>query len=181
MAFGTSQTSAFSSIRSGLNNIFELFFSIVLIMFFCLFSFSFPIPADVSFVLSAFVCWVVHPNRGNALFARRAQQSTEWIVDEVAEGVIDAARDKVYRNMIGARSVSPALAYATLPKTFPSPPPAIPGPVFEHRPPHVQTHRTSLTPEPNKALEHQFRDFNARIKPFFRVLWRSFTFSIQSP
>ncbi|XP_046915844.2 uncharacterized protein LOC124496372 isoform X2 [Dermatophagoides farinae] len=43
----------------------------------------------------------VNPTRGKALFTKRQQKSEQWIVDNnnVADAVIDAARDKLFRNV----------------------------------------------------------------------------------
>lgn len=109
----------------------------------------------------------MHPNRGNTLFARRVEKSEEWIVDEVADSVIDAARDKLFRNVKHGSYSSPR---SLSPYSFDgSPTPSILGPVFTPVP--TQT-APSLPSRPTSSLgmmSAQFKDFNARAKPFCRA------------
>lgn len=100
----------------------------------------------------------MNPNRGNTLFAKRVQKSEEWIIDDVAEQVIDCARDKIFRNVMQQRSspVSPIGSHSMSP---------IAGPVF----PAVPVTQAQISRPVNVMSVPQFKDFNARAKPFCRA------------
>ena len=110
---------------------------------------------------------LVKPNRGKALFAQRMEKSEEWIIDDVAEQVIDAARDKLFRNIkqsshsVSSSPIPPPQAYSRLPP--------IAGPTYGQI-------NTSLLPPSRPAsamasLYSCFKDFNSRPKPFCRAYW----------
>lgn len=103
----------------------------------------------------------VNPNRGNQLFAKRVQKSDQWIVDDVAEQVIDAARDKLFRNV---KSTPPRDSHSLAPAYGRYSMSPIAGPIFS---PVLGAQE----PRPHSALAAtgQFRDFNARAKPFCRA------------
>lgn len=105
----------------------------------------------------------VNPNRGNVLFAKRVQKSITdgWIVDDVAEQVIDAARDKLFRNLKANHSASSSPIPSMSPYSRYSSP--IAGPVFTPV-------ASSLPPSrPASAMGLMFKDFNSRPKPFCRA------------
>lgn len=114
--------------------------------------------------LSSFSSFVpVNPNRGNVLFAKRVQKSITdgWIVDDVAEQVIDAARDKLFRNLKANHSASSSPIPSMSPYSRYSSP--IAGPVFTPV-------ASSLPPSrPASAMGLMFKDFNSRPKPFCRA------------
>lgn len=145
------------------------------------------------------------------LFAKRAQKSEDWIVDDIADTVIDAARDKLFRNVkqpgMETKQYQPAwnqgqsfssnnsnvwscrsspiyspyqsgynqiasYQHQSNVSTMPSSISGynsrltIPGPVFS--PVSISP---SLSPRPSSSMSMmlQFKDFNARPKPFCRA------------
>ena len=131
---------------------------------------SFPCIHSIFFLL--FVCLTpqsppsVNPNRGNVLFAKQAQKSEEWIIDDVAEQVIDAARDKLFRNVKhGSISSSPIPPMSPHYSRYSSP---IAGPVFTPLDSSLPSTRPSSA---MGSIYSRFKDFNSRPKPFGQAYW----------
>ena len=108
---------------------------------------------------------LVNPNRGNALFAKRVQKSEEWIIDDVAEQVIDAARDKLFRNIKNSSSSSSPIPPMSPYYRYSSSSPIV-GPVFT---PVASSLPSSRPSSAMGSMISQFKDFNPRPKPFCRA------------
>lgn len=97
------------------------------------------------------------------LFAKRVEKSTDWVMEDMADVVIDAAKDKLFRQ-VKYKNGSPTPFHRSMS------PASVAGPVFTPLGPSSSSPVTSLSSRPSSALEMMnFKNFNTCAKPFCRA------------